>query len=78
MDGGTPRRDAYVYVRAALRFARARVRVYVRASHPATVLISTFLTYAFSFPWRFYRAMAAHLPTLMRNARGVYRFYRET
>lgn len=36
MDGGTPRRDAYVYVRAALRFARVRVRVYVRASRAAS------------------------------------------
>lgn len=79
MDGGTPRRDTYVYVRVAPRL-RTYVRVCARepCGEPATILISTFLTYAFSFPWRFYRATAAHLPTLTRNARGVYRFYHET
>jgi len=84
MDGGTPRRDI-VCMRAAFRLhicaLYACVFVYARES---CVVSSD--GFNFHFPYlrfllsvaRFIAQRDAHLPTLTRNARGVYRFYHET
>lgn len=56
------------------------LRVYVRRA--VRCVSSDGFNFHFPHPalslsrWRSYRAIAAHLPMLTRNARGVYRFYR--
>ena len=84
MDGGTPRRDI-VCMRAAFRLhicaLYACVFVYARES---CVVSSDGFNFHFPYlllsPFRsgFIAQRDAHLPTLTRKARGVYRFYHET